>query len=1153
MATILVVDDDPEAQNLFRTWLTKHHYDILTAETGAEAIRIVRSKRPDLILLDVMLPGMDGIEVCRRLRADEDTSHIPIILITAYDPAVSRVEALMAGATDYVTKPIALRDLLDRIRIPLADDRSFIDQSRRLLHETVHAALSIVPCSLAWLVTSDARRGLLIHKAAATTRGDSATRRFVWDVVGDGDGVAGPLSDDGGLMAHVALSGAGEFNLPLSRLREEGDEKLYRACERLDLYFISAVPLLIAGAPLGVMLIGSREPRDVETPRGQQLIATVASQAATVVHNAELMRELARREADTRLERAFRQTVLDTMTDGLLVYDATGHIKFANQRLSLMTGHHLEELEGRIVESLFAPGDQSRLASLVNTVPPMDTESFEVGLQRADGSSVPVLAVQAGYKTMRDQLGEDRVMVITNLSDQKARERALIRQTHRLRALNRATQAITSTLSFEDTIDAILNEASTVLDATIASVLMSVPGTDELTVRAVVGPGAEPLKGMRVSASSGIIGKAMQNARPEATADLTRGDRDPHPFSEQTGIEIRSVAAAPLFIDSRIVGVIEVVHVESGAFGPSDLQTLEGLAHSAAIAINNARLYGDAQRHVRELELLLKANETTSSTLSIEHVVESVARQLIEALDVNWCMVSSWEPESERIIQLAEVADVVWPPERGVVASPPDEAALRSLQEGQPYFTSPDQPDVGRLRRLPESSSVLRLPIRLDAHLVGMAEIYYVLEQGEMSAGDADRAHAAIVAWVRSLGADRDWKCPGSIRDLGARLLRITKGAHCLLYEYRQQEGVFIGLYESGRFVWPLGQGPDQELEDDDVRRVALYERTPIAARVAEGGHRLPQRTAFPTIDAGVVLIAPLIARGMAIGLVELVNLDTDRRFSETELSLAQAIGNVVGNALENARLYSALLRRAAQVEAAYNDLQEADRLKAEWVQNVSHELRTPLTSIIGYMDLLMAGDLGSMSEEQMEGLTVVRGKSQELSNLVEDILRVQRMEQEVLHREPVSIPQLVAQIGRSMQSEFEKAEVTLETDFPADLPTVPADVESIRQVLRNLLDNALKFSPGGERVTVRARDLGPAIQVDVIDQGIGIPASEHDKIWRRFYQVDGSMTRKYSGTGLGLAIVKEAVEKHGGRVWVESEPGGGSIFTFLLPRIDAM
>jgi signal transduction histidine kinase len=204
-------------------------------------------------------------------------------------------------------------------------------------------------------------------------------------------------------------------------------------------------------------------------------------------------------------------------------------------------------------------------------------------------------------------------------------------------------------------------------------------------------------------------------------------------------------------------------------------------------------------------------------------------------------------------------------------------------------------------------------------------------------------------------------------------------------------------------------------------------------------------------------------------------------------------------------------------------------------------------------MDLLMEGDLGPMSEEQMEGLTVVRGKSQELATLVEDILRIQRMEQEVLDREMVMIPSLAGQVIRTMQADAEKTGIELVTDFPPDLPPVAVDVEQVRQVLHNLLDNALKFSPGTERVTVRARNLGPAIQVDVIDEGIGISVDEHEKIWRRFYQVDGSMTRQYGGTGLGLAIVKEIVEKHGGRVWVESEPGRGSTFTFLLPRMDAM
>ncbi len=153
----------------------------------------------------------------------------------------------------------------------------------------------------------------------------------------------------------------------------------------------------------------------------------------------------------------------------------------------------------------------------------------------------------------------------------------------------------------------------------------------------------------------------------------------------------------------------------------------------------------------------------------------------------------------------------------------------------------------------------------------------------------------------------------------------------------------------------------------------------------------------FPGAQSGVVLAAPLIARGEAVGLLELLDTQPARRFSEADLSLTRAIGNVVGNALENARLYAILLRRVAQLEAAYNDLQEADRLKARWIQNVSHELRAPLTSLMGYIDLVLKGDFGLLTPDQRQELEVMADKSRQLSRLIEGVLTIQPSEEEPL------------------------------------------------------------------------------------------------------------------------------------------------------------
>lgn len=1154
MAVILVVDDEQDTLEVLRLWLAKHNYEVLTASSGKETLAVALTQQPDLILLDVMMPSLSGIDVCRQLRGREETSHIPVILITAFDPSVGRVEALMAGATDYVTKPIQFADLLDRMRLILVQDEGFRVADRRLVQEVVHGTLAILPCNLAWLLTLDTHQRMLVGQAVATSKGAQGAREFLAHVAPEGGEASIPFDQQNSLLVQAALGGVPVLNAPLSKLRDAGDRLVYDGCAHLNLYFVSIVPFQMAGTPLGVMLLGAREPRDVETTHGQQLLAAIASQAATAIYNNRLMHRLAERERQSTRERIFRQTVLDTMSDGLLVHNAGGSIVFANRRLSSMTGATLDALRGSNVEDLFIPADRERLAPIVRDPLTSQTRTFEVALQRVDGAVLPVLAVQAGRHISQEGDVGDRVMVITDLSRLKTREESLGRYTERLSTMNRATRTIAATRSLDETISAVLAEVGNVIQASLAAVLLRLPDSEELVVHSANGAHAKQLHEARIAAHEGVVvSEAAQQARPVLVSNLHNGNQTPHPFEQLAGVPICSAAAAPLVVDGQVIGVIEVLHEKPGALDEFDLGALEGLARAASTAIGNARLIRETNRSVRELTLLLKTSETASSTLAIGQVVEMVARQLLEALSADWCLVSAWKQQDRQLVHLAEIADMVWPARQSrMIDLRGYPETVQTLEDGQPSILLPASPETGVVHFGEMASSrvkaLLLLPIEVDDAPVGLAEVCHLSDQQAFSADDLERCRTTMVAWGKTLGT-RQWQTSARLRELSARLLRATDAARCTIYAYDRESSRATLLHQSGAAIWPPERGPAYQLEEGGLRRVALAERTPVLARVGDVQTFSGEQSAFPGADAGAMLIAPLVAHGQAIGLVELLSIDPARQFSESDLSLARAIGSVVGNALENARLYSALGQRAAQLEAAYNDLREADRVKAEWLQNVSHELRTPLTSVIGYVDLMLEGDFGPVTDEQHEGLAVIGSKSRQLARLVNDLLTIQHVKQESLDLTLVSLADIAEASMRALEPVAEKAGIELVADIEDDLPPLLVDSQLILQVFDNLIGNAIKFSPNGGRVAVRVEDIGPAIQAQVSDEGIGIPPSEHQKIWRRFYQVDGGMTRQYGGTGLGLALVKEIVEKHNGRVWVESAPEQGSSFSFLLPK----
>jgi PAS domain S-box-containing protein len=250
----------------------------------------------------------------------------------------------------------------------------------------------------------------------------------------------------------------------------------------------------------------------------------------------------------------------------------------------------------------------------------------------------------------------------------------------------------------------------------------------------------------------------------------------------------------------------------------------------------------------------------------------------------------------------------------------------------------------------------------------------------------------------------------------------------------------------------------------------------------------------------------------------------------------------------ENAGLYRELQRHAGELAVALAELRELDRLKSEFMQNVTHELRTPLALVLGYTELLVEGECGPLEPVHHEMLTLVKRQVQSLCSMVDDIGLTLLVQLQEPQREPVDLTELACIAVENHCEQARNAQLTLSAEIDPDLPLVNGAPVFLRRLLDNLLSNAIKFTPAGGAVDVRVRRNGNRILLAVSDSGIGIPPGEQQRIFDRFYQVDGKMNRRYNGMGLGLALVKEIVEAHGGTVGVESQVGKGSTFTVGLP-----
>jgi two-component system phosphate regulon sensor histidine kinase PhoR len=242
--------------------------------------------------------------------------------------------------------------------------------------------------------------------------------------------------------------------------------------------------------------------------------------------------------------------------------------------------------------------------------------------------------------------------------------------------------------------------------------------------------------------------------------------------------------------------------------------------------------------------------------------------------------------------------------------------------------------------------------------------------------------------------------------------------------------------------------------------------------------------------------------------------------------------------------------------------IRDLTRMKANFLSMITHELRSPINAINGYLDLALTGIAGDLNEQQREFVRRARGGSEHLYALVEDLLLVSRADsgQLRLNRSVVTLPDVIASSIEELELTASDNGITIVADVPGDFPRIYADGTRIQQVLRNLISNALRFTPSGGSVTISASviedvatpdgEAQKSFAVQVRDTGSGIAPEYQERIFERFYQIPLDHAGRTSGQGLGLAIIKMIVELHGGCISVESTPGKGSAFTFTIPGI---
>jgi len=679
----------------------------------------------------------------------------------------------------------------------------------------------------------------------------------------------------------------------------------------------------------------------------------------------------------------------------------------------------------------------------------------------------------------------------------------------------------------------------------------------------------------------GILGHISPSASVVRSDDLSKDPRvqgfPPHHPRMHTFLGV------PVTAQGRLLARFYLADKQGGSpFTAEDEALAKAFAATVATALENIRLFQESQQRLRELKGLYEISRALGMVIEPEELYGQIVAQIAELMDVEMCAIFTLDPDRREMLICQPPAVGLTPEQVAQLRFPlqADTGLQLAWQEtkprwaNEPYQEKDLAPFWDIMRQLGirqilgcnlwsghRSWGMLAVANKRDGSEITEADARLISTLAHQAAAILEKVHfqrrqrqeAEITAALLEVSqAINDLIQLGDILERVAQITPSLVGCDCcLIHLWDADQELFLPAEAAGLTPEQREHFFHHRCRPTDVPYMAegAPRRTPLVIRDTQSSPYVADWLR-QEMAARSLLAVPILSKDHLVGGLLVYDSRTLRTFSEQEIAIVTGIAHQTAIAIENARLYQELQKRAQELERAYEELKDLDRMKSEFIQNVSHELRTPLTFVRGYVELLLSGDLGPLNQRQRESLEIVAAKSGRLAELVNDVITLQTVDADSLERSDVPLSLVARSAMRGAAAKAKEAGLILKESFEEQEKTrVYGDPHRLEQVFDNLLSNAIKFSSPGSTITVRICDDGDFVRAEVEDQGIGIPEEALPHIFDRFYQVDGSTTRRYEGTGLGLAIVKQIVEAHGGTVGVESWVGEGSRFWFTVPK----
>ncbi len=894
-----------------------------------------------------------------------------------------------------------------------------------------------------------------------------------------------------------------------------------------------------------------------------------------------------RREAEARLQarEAELADALESMSDALFAYDRELRLVRVNgaaRRWIVAEGLDPDAIVGRVVwEALpdvaHEPLGEALRRVLAEGAPAVvETRSVRTG-RWVEARLFPTHAGVACYSvdvTERKRLAADAAAEQARLyAAEHAARTAAERAAARMVQLQGLASALGEALTLEDLGRVVVRQGVTVLGADAAFVMQRPVGAEHL-LETVFADGYPPdvLEAYRSYDVDAPLpaSEAVRTGRPvwlESPADRIGrfGERTDVAATGPLSARFPAGAVLPLVVDGQVLGAMGFNFRAPRRFAPDDRAFLAALAREYASALARTRAYEAeraARREAEQAATRAAALQSVASALVVARTVPEIADAILRlgmpALGATRGSVATLTADGEA---LEVVAIVGYGPEareqfgRVPLARrfPPCDAARTRT----PIFLATDAereahyPDLAALRRANGGGAMAALPLLAGDRVLGTLGFNFP-EERPLGATERDFLLALAQQCAQALDRARLDAAERAARTEAERAAQVTS-----LITSHLADGVFL-MDAAGRLTYMnpaaeriLGWTAAELLGDvlhDRVHhrrpdgRPFPMEECPLGTVLREATPVLGLADQWVRKDGTFVHVVttctPIVDEGRVLGAVLSLHDDTERRRAEAERE----------------RLLVAEQAARGEAETARAEAEAANRAKSEFLAVMSHELRTPLNAILGYADLLDAGVAGPLADAQRVFVDRGRDAARRLLTLVEDVLSFAKLEagRVAISVAPTPLRALVAPAVAVIAPQAAQRGLALVVadDAALDALHVRADLERAGQVLLNLLSNAMKFTPAGGRITVHAAADAQCVHVSVEDTGVGIAASQHERIFEPFVQVDTRLTRTSEGTGLGLAISRELARAMGGDVTVASAAGEGATFTLELPRV---